>query len=61
MNHYTATQLAEIRRQDLTAEATYQRQARTHRTRTSSQRRRPFTAFHAWVAAFHAWAAASQL
>jgi hypothetical protein len=45
MNHYTTSQLAEIRRQELTAEATYYRQTRRRRTHT----RRPFTAFHNWL------------
>lgn len=47
MNPYTTTQLAEIRRQKLIADATHYRQTRRRRTRT----RRPVTAFHNWLAA----------
>ncbi|HZC73189.1 MAG TPA: hypothetical protein VE442_21020 [Jatrophihabitans sp.] len=47
MNHYTTAQLATIRRQELTAEATHYRQTRRLRTRT----RRPQSAFQNWLAA----------
>lgn len=51
MNYYTTAQLAEIRRQELTAEATYYRQTRRVRTPTRNHPRRPRTAFHSWLAA----------
>lgn len=55
MNDYVIAQLAEVRRQELIADATIYRRARTHRTRTNGgarrHPRRPLTAFHAWVAA----------
>ena len=54
MHHHTAAQLAEIRRQQLTAEATYhrhvQRARRNHRNGPRSGPRRPLAAFHAWLA-----------
>lgn len=49
MNHYTTAQLAEIRRRELTADATYYRQTRRRGTRNHP--RRPLTAFHTWLAA----------
>lgn len=51
MNEYAATQLAEYRRQQLTADATYYRETRARRVRSGSHRRRPLAAFHSWVAA----------
>ncbi|MBO0865884.1 MAG: hypothetical protein J2P16_12520 [Mycobacterium sp.] len=55
MNHYTTGQLAEIRRQELTANAAYHRQIRRHRRQPSagsrSHPRRPRNAFHGWLAA----------
>ena len=51
MNSYTAAQLAEMHRQELTADATYYRKARAHRGGTRSRLRRPISAFHGWLAA----------
>ena len=51
MNPYTATQLAEMHRQELTADATYYRKARAHRGGTRSRQRRPVSVFHGWLAA----------
>jgi hypothetical protein len=51
MNHYTSSELAEIRRQELTANAAYYRQIRRHGTQRTNRRRNPLTAVHAWVAA----------
>lgn len=50
MNHYTTTQLAEIRRHELTAASTYHRQTRRHHS-ARSHPRRPMSTFHAWLAA----------
>ena len=51
MHSYTAAQLAELHRQELTADATYYRKARAPRGGTSSRLRRPVSAFHGWRAA----------
>lgn len=55
MNHHAIAELAEIRRQELIADATLYRQTRTRRSRTrtrsGSYPRRPRAAFHAWLAA----------
>lgn len=55
MNYYTTSQLAESRRQELTADAANYRQTRRHRGRPNhrsrTDSRRPFTAFQAWLAA----------
>jgi hypothetical protein len=55
MNHWTTAQLAETRRQELTAAAAYHRQTHLRRpdagSRSRSHVRRPFTAFHTWLAA----------
>jgi hypothetical protein len=51
MNSYTAAQLAEIHRQELTADATYYRRARAHSRGTRNRLRRPISAFHGWLAA----------
>lgn len=54
MNDYAVGQLAEIRRQELIADATIYRQVR-RRARTSARSRRhprwPVTGFQAWLAA----------
>jgi hypothetical protein len=50
MNYYTSSQLAEIRRQELTADATGYRQTRRYRRRTDNHPRRP-SAFRNWLAA----------
>lgn len=58
MTTYTTAQLAEIRRQELIADATRYRQARARRFRRPAShasarkhRPRPIAAFHAWLAA----------
>jgi hypothetical protein len=51
MNSYTAAQLAEMHRRELTADATYYRKARAHYGGTRSRLRRPVSAFHGWLAA----------
>ena len=54
MNYYTTSQLAEMRRQELTADAAYRRQTRRPRQPTARSRshpRRPRNAFSAWLAA----------
>jgi hypothetical protein len=51
MNTHIAAQLAEVRRQELIADATYYRQARAHRSRTRNHLDRPISAFHGWLAA----------
>ena len=55
MNHHTISELAEIRRHELTANAAYYRKARRGRGQPSalsrSNPRRPLNAFHAWLAA----------
>jgi hypothetical protein len=48
MNQYASAQLAEYRRQQLTADATYYRHTRGQRTRPGT--RRPFAAFQSWLA-----------
>ncbi|HEY7010488.1 MAG TPA: hypothetical protein VH395_16185 [Jatrophihabitantaceae bacterium] len=50
MNHYTTSQLAEIRRQELTADAGHHRHIRRHpNTRSRRHPRRPLSAFYALV------------
>lgn len=50
MNHYTTSQLAEIRRLELTADATQHRQTRRQSGRPGSHPRSPLNAFHTWLA-----------
>ena len=51
MNAYTTTQLAAMRRQQLTADATYYRPARAYHQRPHGRRRRPLKAINTWLAA----------
>lgn len=51
MNHYATAQLAEYRRQQLTADATWHRQTRRHRSRPGHRPNRPLAAFNTWLAA----------
>ena len=56
MTTHTTAQLAEVRRGELIAAATYHRQSRPQRTRRPGPRsrthlRRPIAAFHDWLAA----------
>ena len=54
MNEHGIAQLAEIRREELLADATLYRRTRKHRSPTSfrpGSARRPLSAFHTWLAA----------